>query len=276
MTPRRQTIEIVALVVLFLSITLFTVVGFTVARWLPPPAASRPAAGVDGVIHYLILTTGVILLIGTLAMVVFLWRFGRGRPAPSPRITPRNERWVTMVPVLGMALIAEAGVLVKGLPVWEQVYGKAPEDALVIEVNAQQFEWIVRYPGPDGTFGRSRPELVNQMENPAGIDARDPAAADDIVVRNRIYVPVDRPVFLRLQARDVLHSVAVPAFRVKQDIVPGKPGSTQFVPITTGEYEIACAELCGMGHYKMGGRVFVYEPDEYERWVSSQPGFVQP
>jgi cytochrome c oxidase subunit 2 len=156
------------------------------------------------------------------------------------------------------------------------VDGKAPEDALVIEVNAQQFEWIVRYPGPDGTFGRSRPELVNQMENPAGIDARDPAAADDIVVRNRIYVPVDRPVFLRLQARDVLHSFAVPAFRVKQDIVPGKPGSTQFVPITTGEYEIACAELCGMGHYKMGGRVFVYEPDEYERWVSSQPGFVQP
>jgi hypothetical protein len=121
MTPRRQTIEIVALVVLFLSITLFTVVGFTDARWLPPPAASRHAAGVDGVIHYLILTTGVILLIGTLAMVVFLWRFGRGRPAPAPRITPRNERWVTMVPVLGMALIAEAGVLVKGLPVWEQI-----------------------------------------------------------------------------------------------------------------------------------------------------------
>lgn len=276
MTPRRQTFEIIALVVLFLSITLFTVVGFTSARWMPPPAASRHGVGVDAVIHYLIVTTGTILLIGTIAMVVFLWRYGRGRAAPSPEISARSERWITIVPVVGMALIAEAGVLFKGLPVWEQVYGDPPADALVVDVTAQQFEWIVRYPGPDGTFGRSRPGLVSQTENPAGLDRNDPAAADDIILRNRLYVPVNRPVYLRLSARDVLHSFSVPAFRVKQDVVPGKPGGTQFVPTRIGEFEIACAELCGMGHYKMGGRVFVQDAADYESWLASQRGFLQP
>ncbi|MFQ5703179.1 MAG: cytochrome c oxidase subunit II [Gemmatimonadales bacterium] len=274
MSNSKQTPEIVALILLFLGITVMTIVGFASRSWMPE-VASEHGVGVDGVIHYLLISTGTVLVIGTLAMVWFLWRYGRGKPTESPKTSVRTERWWTLVPVLGMALIAEAGVFVKGLPVWEQVYGEAPADALVIEVTAQQFEWIVRYPGDDGEFGRVDPHLVHQTANPAGIDRSDPVAQDDIVVRNQVHIPVGRTIFLRLRSRDVLHSFSVAAFRVKQDIVPGIIGSTKFVATRPGEYEIACAELCGMGHYRMRGTVVVHAADDYQSWIHSQPGWLQ-
>ena len=274
MPHRGQTPEVLALVLFFLAITALTVVGFVAKDWMPP-VASQHGAGVDEVIRYLLLTTGAVLVIGTLAMVGFLWQYGRGRPAGSPQTSPRAERWWTLVPVIGMALIAEAGVLLKGLPVWEQVYGAPPPDALVIEVTAQQFEWIVRYPGADGTFGRTDPALVDGAANPAGLDETDPAAVDDVVARNALHVPAGRTVYVRLRARDVLHSFSIPAFRVKQDVVPGIVIGTRFVPTQPGRYEIACAELCGMAHYKMRGRVTVHSPEEYEQWLSEQVGFFQ-
>lgn len=264
----RQTPEVAALVLLFLGMAALTIVGF-MQDWALP-VASEHGIGVDAVIDYLLIATGSILVIGTLAFVAFLWRYGRGKAAGSPRISARAERWWTMIPVLSMALLAEAGVLLKGLPVWEQVYGETPENALVIEVVAQQFEWIARYPGQDGTFGSTAPEFVDQTTNKAGLDPDDPAGRDDVVVRNRLYVAVDRPVLVNLRARDVLHSFSVPAFRVKQDVVPGMVTRSQFTPTVPGVYEIACAELCGMAHFRMKGRVFVQSEDEFQAWLTAQ------
>jgi cytochrome c oxidase subunit 2 len=167
------------------------------------------------------------------------------------------------------------GVLAKGLPVWEMIYGATPPEALVVEVTAQQFEWIVRYPGKDGVFGRTRPDLVSGEANPAGLDPADSAAVDDVVTRGALHLPAGRAVVARLQARDVLHSFSVPAFRVKQDVVPGMVIPTQFVPTTPGRYEIACAELCGAAHYRMRGRVIVHPPEEFAAWLSTQAGFFQ-
>ncbi len=274
MSAQRQTPEILALIALFLGITLFTIAGFVAREWLPP-VASEHGVGVDGVIRYLAVATGVILAVGTLVLVGFLWRYGRGRSAASPRTSPTAERWWTLIPVIGMALVAEAGVLVKGLPVWEKVYGPVPKDALVIDVMAQQFEWITRYPGPDGKFGRTAPALIDNTANPAGLDRQDPAAADDIVLRKQLRVPTGRPVYLRLRARDVLHSFSVPALRVKQDLVPGMVLGTQFIATLPGRYEIACAQVCGMGHYRMAGSVYVYSPEEYAAWLNQQVGWFQ-
>ena len=267
---RRQTPEIIALVLLFLSITVFTVAGF--ARDWAPTVASEHGVGVDAVIQYLLFATGGVLIIGTLVFVAFLWRYGRGKAAASPRTSTRTERWWTLVPVLSMALLAEAGVLLKGLPVWEQMYGEPPDNALVIDVVAQQFEWIARYPGPDGLFGQTDLELIDQTQNPAGLDPNDSAGRDDLVVRNRLYLPVNRPVLLNLRARDVLHSFSVPAFRVKQDVVPGMITQAQFTPTVPGEYEIACAELCGLGHYRMGGTVYVQSEGEFQAWLAAHSG----
>jgi cytochrome c oxidase subunit 2 len=216
---RRQTPEITALVLLFLGIGTFTVLGF--AKDWAPPVASKHGVGVDSVIQYLLIATGTVLVIGTLVFVAFLWIYGRGQATASPRTSARTERWWTLIPVISMALIAEAGVLLKGLPVWEQLYGEPPENAVVVELTAQQFEWLSRYAGPDGMFGRTEPEFIHQTTNPAGLDPDDANGADDIVVRNRMYLPVDRHVVLNMRARDVLHSFSVAAFRIKQDIVPG-------------------------------------------------------
>jgi cytochrome c oxidase subunit 2 len=274
MIEQRQTPELLALVLLFLGIMLLTVVGFAAGDWLPP-VASEHGVGVDGVIRYLLLTTGAILVIGYLVLVGFIWRYGRDRPTESPRTSRRAEAWWTIVPVIGMALIAEVGVLAKGIPVWKQVYGSVPDDALVVDVTGKQFEWIVRYPGRDGRFGRTDLTLIESRGNPAGLDREDPNALDDLVFRNALNLPAGQTVYLRLRSRDVLHSFSIPAFRVKQDVVPGIVGSTVFVPTRPGRYEIACAELCGMGHYEMSASVVVHSPEEYEAWLQDQTGWFE-
>jgi cytochrome c oxidase subunit 2 len=270
MTPPRQTARLTGLVVLFVAITAFAIVGFS-RPWLPP-VASAHGSGVDGVIQYLLLTTGTVLVVGAAALIGLLWRYGRGQDTPSPVTSIRTERWWSVAPVLGMALIAEAGVLLKGLPVWKQVYGDPPEGAFIVEVTGQQFEWITRYPGADGRFGRTRPELVDQTANPAGLDSADPAGADDLVLRRALHLILDRPTHIRLRGRDVLHSFSVPAFRIKQDVVPGMIGGVNLTPTQAGEFEIACAELCGMGHYRMSGRVVVHPPADFDAWLASRKG----
>lgn len=269
MNETRQTTHVVALIALFGGVVAFTILGYLSRPWMPP-AASAHGAGMDRLIGYLLVTTGVIFVLGHAILVAFLWKYARGRPALSPVTSRRTERLWSLAPIVAMAVIAEGGVLVMGLPVWEQIYGHTPEDAEVVEVTARQFEWIFRYPGPDGTFGRVSPERVSGQSNPVGLDDTDPASTDDIVVRNRLHLPVNRTVVLRLRSHDVLHSFSVPAFRAKQDIVPGMVGSTQFVPVVEGEYEIGCAELCGLAHYRMRATVTVHSQAEYAAWLADQ------
>lgn len=263
-----------ALVALFGGITVLTFAGFAMRDWMPP-AASKHAAGMDGMIRYLLLTTGAVFVIGHAVLIRFIWKFGRGQTSESPVTSARTERLWSIAPVVAMALISEFGVLVIGVPVWDEIYGEVPEDALVVDVAARQFEWLVRYPGPDGEFGRTEPEQINGQTNPMGLDASDPLGADDIVGRNVLRLPVDRPVYLRLRSHDVLHSFSVAAFRVKQDIIPGRIGNTQFVPIEVGTYEIACAELCGLAHYRMRGTVEVMSQPDFDAWLSEQSGEAQ-
>ncbi len=271
MKTRWQTLEAAALVVFFLGVTVLTILGVAMRDWMPT-AASRHAEGMDGMIRYLLITTGIIFVIGHVVLVRFIWKFGRGQTAPSPVTSARTERLWSIAPVIAMALISEVGVLVIGLPVWEEIYGEVPEDALVVDVAARQFEWLSRYAGPDEEFGRTDPAQVNGQTNPIGLDASDSATEDDIVERNVIRVPVDRAVLLRLRSHDVLHSFSVAAFRVKQDILPGQVGRTLFTPTTVGTYEIGCAELCGLGHYRMRGRVIVMTEADFESWLAEQSG----
>jgi cytochrome c oxidase subunit 2 len=272
MNQTRRTVEVIALIVLLLGIMAFTLVGFAV-NWLPP-VASQHGAGVDGVIHYLLRATAPVLVAGALAVSWFLWRYARGTTPGSPATSGRTELWWSIGPVIGMMAITEIGVVVVGFPVWEQIYAEPPAGALVVEVTGQQFEWIVRYPGRDGKFGRVAPELV-EKSNPAGLDPESPEALDDVVLTNRLRVPLGRPVDVRLRGRDVLHSFSVPSFRVKQDVVPGILGRSLFVATAPGQYEIACTQVCGMGHYRMHGTVYVDQPGEYEQWYNQQTGWLE-
>ncbi len=241
-------------------------------RWLPP-LASEHGAGIDRMIYYLLFTVGGLFVVGHAALGYFIWRFGREGRATFRLASPRVERKWSLIPVVLMTLIAEGGVFVLGLPVWAKFYAAtAPANAIVVEVTAEQFAWNIRYPGQDGRFGRTAPELMS-LENPLGLDKNDSAARDDLVLLNELYLPVKRPARVRLRSKDTLHSFFLPNHRVKQDAVPGMTIDIWFVPTQVGTFEIACAELCGFGHHEMRGLLRVLTPEEFEKWRKEEPSF---
>jgi cytochrome c oxidase subunit 2 len=246
-------------------------VGYGASRSWLPELASRHGAGIDAMLRFLLAATGAMFLAGCVALGLLVWR-AAGRTRVAARLaSPRAERLWSLVPGALMALVAEGGVLVIALPVWSEYFGpRPPAEAVLIEVVAQQFAWNVRYPGPDGRFGATSPALVDDASNPIGLDRRDPAAQDDLTLVNELYVPVGRPVRIRLRARDMIHSFFVPHLRVKQDAVPGMTPEVRFVATRTGTFEIACAELCGLGHYRMQGFVHVVSQEEFEQWLERQ------
>ncbi|MFI5104744.1 MAG: cytochrome c oxidase subunit II, partial [Terriglobales bacterium] len=140
-----------------------------------------------------------------------------------------------------------------------------------VEVTGAQFQWYFRYPGPDGIFGRTDVQKFAKADegNPLGIDPSDPAGRDDVVTTAMI-VPVGHLVQMHLRAHDVVHSLYIPAMRFKQDTVPGMEIHSHFTPTKTGVYEIACAELCGTGHYRMRAAVRVVSEEEFEKWLKAQ------
>jgi cytochrome c oxidase subunit 2 len=164
------------------------------------------------------------------------------------------------------------GLGIRGNLVWANYFlSDTPPGALTIELTGQQFAWNIRYAGTDGRFGRTDPVLINDANgNFIGLDPKDTAGRDDITTQNIMAVPVNRPVSVILRSKDVTHSFFVPQLRVKQDAVPGMAIRVHFTATKPGEYEIACAELCGMQHYKMRGRLLVMQDDEYERWLKGR------
>jgi cytochrome c oxidase subunit II len=157
-------------------------------------------------------------------------------------------------------------------PVWSKYKSDFPDkkDALSVRVVAQQFVWNFQYSGPDGKFGRSDPKLITDS-NPLGIDASDPASADDVVTLNQFHFPVHKPVIAHITSKDVIHSFGVPVLRLKQDAVPGMSVPIHFEAIQTGTFEIACSQLCGVGHSLMKGIVTVQSPEDFEKWYQEQP-----
>jgi len=143
-----------------------------------------------------------------------------------------------------------------------------PAKALQVRIVAEQFVWNVHYPGDDGIFGKTDIHLISGT-NPVGLDSNDPAAKDDIVMINQFHVPVHKPVIVRLSSKDVIHSFSIPVMRVKQDVIPGQTIPVWFEATKTGSFEIACAQLCGLGHYRMRGFFTVETEDQFHSWLNS-------
>ena len=184
----------------------------------------------------------------------------------------------------GVAIVEAILLLGFSIPIWaSKVDHRPPEnEALVVEVTGEQFAWNVHYAGPDGHFGRTDITKIDLQSNPLGLDRTDPAAKDDVTTVNQLYLPVNKPIIVKLRSKDVIHSFGVPEFRVKQDAVPGLTIPIWFIPnVTTAEmraktsnpefqYEIACAQLCGLGHAHMRGFVTVLGPDEFQKWMDEK------
>jgi cytochrome c oxidase subunit 2 len=165
-------------------------------------------------------------------------------------------------------------MLAPGLAVWAK-FVTVPDDAAVVEAVGRQWSWSFRLPGDDGELGAVDASLVGP-DNPFGIDANDPRGQDDVLIDGpELHLPLDRPVKVLLRSKDVLHNFTVPQFRVKMDLVPGMVTYLWLTPTQTGDFEILCEELCGLGHFAMRGRVVVDEAGAYEDWLARQPSHAQ-
>lgn len=265
MEGKQSKIQAAVLALLFASLAVATFY-FGFNNWLPV-LASEHGGGIDSMIKYLFLTTGIIFLIGHFILAFFIWKYGNQETVTHRTVSKKTELKWTIIPVLLMSLIAEGGVITLGIPVWEKINTPPKNgDAVIIEVTAEQFTWNVRYPGADSKFGESSVQLMSQ-ENPLGLDDDDETAADDIFLLNEIKIPINKNIQIKLRAKDVLHSFNLPSHRVKQDAVPGMNITVRFVPTLAGEFELTCAELCGLGHYRMKGYLTVLEEEEYNNWL---------
>ena len=236
---------------------------------LLPPAASAHAAQIDFVltlVHILML----VLFAGWGAYFVFvLFRFRRGR---QPKANFKGARGRIALFVEIAVVLAEAALLVLlALPLWFKQTSASPakENLLVVRVVAEQFAWNVHYPGADGVFGETSLALVSPT-NPLGLNRDARAGRDDIVEQSLIHLPLDRAVLIELSSKDVIHSFGVPAMRVKQDAVPGLMTPVWFVPTRLGDFEIACSQLCGLGHYRMRGIITVESAAAFAKFLADE------
>jgi cytochrome c oxidase subunit II len=216
---------------------------------------------------------------------LFRYRAGRNPVADYKGVTSHTSSY------LEVAVAVAEGVLLFGfsVPLWMQRVDRIPpeSESVVLEVTGEQFAWNVRYPGVDGKFGRTDIKLIDLQTNPLGLDREDEAAKDDIVTLNQVHLPKGKPAIIRLRSKDVIHGFNLPEFRIKQDLVPGLTIPVWFVPtVTTAEmrektgnpefqYEIACAQLCGLGHYRMRGFITIDTPEEFQAWKDAEAAKLQ-
>jgi cytochrome c oxidase subunit 2 len=254
-----------------------------------PIPASEHAAAIDETIvlvHWLML----VLFVGWGGFFAFtLFRFRRSRnPKADPvGVKGKFSTWSE----IGVAVVEAVLLIGFSIPLWanrvDLDHFPSEDDSIVVRVVAQQFAWNIWYAGEDGIFGESKPELVDETNNPVGLDrANDPAAKDDITTINQLHLPVNKPAIIHLSSKDVIHSFNLPQMRIKQDVIPGLKIPLWFTPIKTTEqvqqetgnpeftYEIACAQLCGNSHYSMRGYMTIHDAAGFDAWLEDQKQYL--
>ena len=259
---------LVLLVVVWL-ITIVSTYYFAVDKCAMLPLASKHGVAMDNWFNVTYIVVGIVFLAAQLALGYVVWKSRDRRDAGPVTYSHGNTKLEVLWTVL--TAIIFVGLNLAGSQIWaESRFQGAGTNAVQVEVTGLQFAWYFRYPGPDGKFGRVKPELADaSVGNAVGIDDTDPASKDDVTV-GTLVLPVNREAELILRSQDVIHSLFIPAMRFKQDAVPGLMIHMHFTPTKTGEYEIACAELCGLGHYKMHGMLRVVSQEEYDKWLAQR------
>ena len=236
-----------------------------------PPAASAHAADVDLVLVLVHLLMGVLFVGWSIYLGWVLVRF-RARRHPQADYGGARGR-AALTTEVGV-VVAEVVLLVGfALPIWFRQTSAQPVTpaggATIVRIVAEQFAWNIHYPGDDGEFGETSAALISGT-NPLGLDRASVHGQDDVVVVNQLHLPTGRPVVMQLSSKDVIHSFGVPAMRVKQDAIPGVLAPVWFTPTISGQYEIACSQLCGLAHFRMRGIVTVESLEAFQAFLVSE------
>jgi cytochrome c oxidase subunit II len=233
----------------------------TILSWPLPSDASAHGPALD---RHLLLNLWIALALVALAHLILLIGLILRR-----RTEAINLIRIEYIPLAFLAILF-AALTLKAERLWAATRYTGPSlTALQVEVTGVQFAWYFRYPGPDATFGITRPQLIAPGEgNPLGLDRADSHSTDDIV-SSELVLPANREVDLRLNAQDVIHGFSIPELRLKQNAVPGQIIHIHFTPTTPGTYAILCTQLCGLGHYRMNATLRIVASDEFAAWLSA-------
>lgn len=282
----RQTNKLIAwLMVVFFVLGMWAIFKchiYMMKMTLPEPASDH-GKHYEQMLKVTVILTGIVFFLTQALLFYFVFRY-QSTGKRTSFFYPHNNRlellWTT---VPAIALVA---LVVVGLRNWIAMTSKAPEGSLQVEIVGKQFNWIIRYPGKDGVFGKTDYTKIDDANNVLGLDWNDPASKDDIIIQNgELHIVKDKPVQLIIKSRDVIHDVGLAHFRMKMDAVPGIITTMWFTPTITTKrmavitknpdfvYEISCDQMCGKGHYSMRGTVVVEEKAELDKWLAEQPTY---
>ena len=253
---------------IFLAVIVGSILFHVFTPWWWTDIASNWGAMDDTIVLTFWIGGGVFIAV-CLFMIycVFKFSYKEGRKVEYKPEDNKLEIILTVATTLGVAAL-----LAPGLIVWNQ-YINTPSNAIDIEVMARQWGWQYRLPGEDGKLGTSNMVNIND-QNPFGINLDDQNGRDDILIQSdELHLKTNRPVKILLKSTDVLHNFYVPQFRAKMDAVPGLVTYYWFEPNKEGDYEVLCAEYCGIGHYGMRAKVVVDNEENYEKWLEQQETF---
>lgn len=217
--------------------------------------AATYASSIDGIILLIAVLVGFWFLLAEGIFFWLIWRF-RARPGEKSQYLSGKEqhvkRWITIPHAL--VLLCDVFIIIGSVRVWYDVKQQLPEADSTIRVIGQQWAWTFQHPGTD-----------NELDTD-----------DDIYTVGDLHVEVDKTYHFRLESRDVVHSFSVPVFRLKQDAIPGRSITGWFQATETGDYDIQCAEICGIGHGVMAALIHIEDPQTHAQWMSQASAATTP
>jgi cytochrome c oxidase subunit 2 len=282
-------------------------------KWGDLPLMSNSAAAHGPQLDNLMIISMVLIFIVQTITQFLLHYFSfkyRGETGKKALFYADNDKlefiW-TIIPVIVLA-----GLIIYGLFTWSDIMNfEEEEDAIVVELYAQQFNWKARYAGEDNVLGESNVRLINlDNANILGVDESDPNAQDDVIT-TELHLPVGRQVIFKMRSQDVLHSAYMPHFRAQMNCVPGMITQFAFTPTVTTvdmrqnpdmidkvarinkirannkeeieargqdvryefDYLLLCNKICGKSHYNMQMKIVVETEEEYQAWMKQQKVF---
>lgn len=231
-----------------------------------PEAATVGAKKVDTLLNFIFYLTAAVFVLTQVVYIYYLVKYRR-RPGSKAYYSHGNNKLEIIWTAIPTAIFL--GLVIYSNRLWSELHSPPPEDAVKVDVVSYQFGWDMRYPGADGRLGKVDVATYS-VDNKFGLVPDDPAGDDDFS-STELVIPVNRPVHIYLHSRDVIHSFYVPQFRLYQAAVPGRTIAwVWFEPTRTGNFELACSQICGSGHYNMKAPIRVVSAEEFEKWQAGK------
>jgi cytochrome c oxidase subunit 2 len=259
------------LAVTIIVIAIASAVPIVMHMWPMPQDISTHGHLIDEQYTDTMLEAGISFLASQFILAFFIWKFSIISPGRKVSRLPGGAAGLVIAAFLlvGTECLA-LGVF--GVKAWASVYLTPPAaDAIPVQVQAGQFAFYFRYPGPDGTFGPAHPDQISEANaNFFGLDTTHDQDSKDDIVTAELAIPVNKEIHLLMHSKDVGHSFYVPELRIQQDFLPGLDLSVHFTATKIGKYEIVCTQLCGLGHYNMKAYLEVKSQEDYDAWIKQQ------